>query len=159
MFVLLSLSLSLSLSPSLVAPSSLSTWSHLMVVGALVEWGRWDKGKECRENRSQTDVRQHTCEEGSLLTPFLLRYSKQVLGYLSPLLNSFFGQEINCSSVISVFCFRSSCPLGSLGGGAGTTAHCAAGPATSHFLVLLGQSFESSFACLWVFDEYTIKLG
>lgn len=75
-------------------------------------------------------------------------------GIWSSLLYSFFGLEITGSSVIRIFCFRSSCPLGRLGGGAGAMAHCAAGSASSFFLVfLVGVSSPLLFVCGFSFDK------
>lgn len=88
-----------------------------------------------QRRRDHTEARQHTCEEGSL----------RVFVIFAVFL---FGLEITGSSGVRVFCFKSSCPIGSLGGRAGTTAHCAAGPASSHFFVLFGRDLQPS--CLFV---------
>lgn len=45
-------------------------------------------------------------------------------GLLFQLVVFLFRLEVTGSSVIRLFCFRFSFPLGSLRGGAGTTAHC-----------------------------------
>ena len=129
--------------------------------------GGGDKGRERRDKGeiTHTDVLQHTCEEGTLLTPFCsvvpYRLGKPPgAGVFVICVVFLFGLEIASSSVIPVFCFRSSCPLGSLGGGAGVTAHCAAGPTSSHFLFFLARiSSPLLFVHGFSFDKYTIKLA
>ena len=150
------------------SPPHPSTWAHLRLIGALVEWGGGgDKGRVRRDKGeiTHTDVLQHTCEEGTLLTPFCsvvpYRLGKPPgAGVFVIFVVFLFGLEIASSSVIPVFCFRSSCPLGSLGGGAGVTAHCAAGPTSSHFLFFLARiSSPLLFVHGFSFDKYTIKLA
>lgn len=56
---------------------------------------------------------------------------------------------LRCWGVWSCFLVLdlASCPVGRLGGGAGVTAHCAAGPTSSLLFVLFGRGLQSSFVC------------
>ena len=105
--------LCLSLCLFLIAPSSLSTWAHLRVIGAL-ELGRWLKGRECRDkgDEDHTYRQRHTCEEWSLLALFS-SMRLRCWGFCHLSLLHYFGLEVTSGLIICLFRFRFSFPLGS----------------------------------------------
>lgn len=90
-----------------------------------------------QRRRDHTEARQHTCEEGSL----------RVFVIFAVFL---FGLEITGSSGVRVFCFKSSCPIGSLGGRAGRRLTVRLVPHLPTFLFFLA-GISSPLVCLWVF--------